>query len=123
MTPMKSEIAALGPAGTALYGSVSELHDLSPAEQVLLVEACRAKDRADKLHALLVGDAQVWARLAGATAADGPAQVRLDGVLREANRTGLLVAQLIGALRLPDPRTGRRPSRRPPRGVYRPRLV
>jgi hypothetical protein len=29
--------------------------------------------------------------------------------------------QLLNALRLPDPRTGKRPQRRPPRGVYRPR--
>jgi hypothetical protein len=121
VTPSASAVVALGPAGSALYASVSGAHELDVLQEVLLVEACRAKDRADKLHAVVVGDPEVWARLGAAGAAEGPVQVRLDAVMREVNRNALLVSQLLGAMRLPDPDTGRRPRRRPPRGVYRPR--
>lgn len=44
-------------------------------------------------------------------------------VLRAANRTADTMKQLLAALRLPDLVTGRRPRRRPPRGVYRPRRL
>lgn len=123
MTSSSAEIVALGPSGRALYASVSAVDELDALQEVLLVEACRAKDRADKLNALLAGDVEVWARVGADADAEGPVQVRMDAVMRLANRNSLLIAQLLGALRLPDPETGCRPRRRPPRGVYRTRLV
>lgn len=71
----------------------------------------------------MAGDPDTRARLGAAAAINGPVQGRLDAVVREVDRNALLVSQLWGAMRLPDPDTGRRPRRRPPRGVYRTRLV
>lgn len=123
MTSSGAEIVALGPAGSALYASVSAEYELDALQEVLLLEACRSKDRADQLHALVAGDPEVWGRLGADADVEGPVQVRVDAVLREATRTALLVSQMVAAMRLPDPETGRRPGRRPPRGAYRPRLV
>jgi len=98
--------------GTALWDGVTASVVLDAGEQAILVEACRAKDRCDRL------------------AAGGPWRAASRGVpsldvgevarFRLARATALSMMQLLAALRLPDER-GRRPGRRPPRGVYRPR--
>jgi hypothetical protein len=85
----------LSTGGAALWEGVTEMHDLDPAQQVMLLEACRAKDRLDRLHR-------------------EPMTAELH------NSTASLLKQLIAALRLPDEH-GRRPQRRgSARGAYRP---
>jgi hypothetical protein len=111
----------LGPAGRALWRGITAAHELDPVQRELLLEACRAKDRLDKLDAVLGGDSQVWAALAADADLDSGVSgydVRIGRVLTESVMTARTMAQLLAALRLPDPIAGRRPPRRPPRGVY-----
>jgi hypothetical protein len=76
---------------------------LTAAQLVQLEEACRAKDRCDWL--------------------DGRLQVEMDSaVLKDANATANLMKQLIAALRLPDPQTGKTPQYRGPRGAVAPQV-
>jgi hypothetical protein len=68
---------------------------------VQLEEACRAKDRLDLLHSLL-------------------AEGMDSALLKDANATANLMKQLIAALRLPDPVSGKVPQYRGPRGAQKP---
>ncbi len=97
--------------GRALWSGVTDGHDLDPVQLVILTEACRVKDRLDRLDAMARRGSQEWATLPGAA-------LTLDREVR-VNATADLLKQLLGSLRLPD-RYGRRPQRRgTPRGVYR----
>ncbi len=91
----RADRATLKAGGQLLYDALTSRYQLTGVEHVLLIEACRAKDRLDRL-------------------AQHPEAVT------ETNLTARSMAQLIAALRLPDPTTGKRPRRRPPRGVYVP---
>lgn len=87
--------------GAALWSAITEAHELEPAQLVQLEEACRAKDRCDRLDAALADN--------------------LDpALLKDANATANLLKQLIAALRLPDPQTGKKPQYRGPRGAVAP---
>ena len=87
--------------GRALWDAIADEHDLDAAQLVQLEEACRAKDRLDRLNEVLAED--------------------IDGrVLAQANNTANLMKQLLAALRLPDPQTGKKPQYRGPRGAQRP---
>lgn len=90
--------------GTALWTAITEAHDdLTAPQLVQLEEACRAKDRCDLLDSLL---------------AEG-----MDStLLKDANATANLMKQLIAALRLPDPQTGKKPQYRGPRGAQAPTI-
>jgi hypothetical protein len=92
----------LGAGGQFLWSSVTENHDLDSAQRVQLEEACRAKDRCDRFAALMVDSH------------DSKFQA-------EANATANVMKQLLAALRLPDPKTGKRPQYRGARGAYKPR--
>ncbi len=95
--------AELGPGGTALWGAVRVDEDLDAVQEVQLLEACRAKDRLDRLDAVLrSGDEAAWA-----------------AALSQANATANLLKQLLAAMRLPDV-SGKRPQFRGARGVQRP---
>ena len=85
---------------------------------VQLEEACRAKDRLDKLDSILVGDVDVWARLSHRTRTDDYELV-MDDALKQANATANLMKQLLAAMRLADS-TGKRPQRRGARGAQAP---
>ena len=88
--------------GKALWLAISESHDLDAAQQVQLVEACRAKDRLDQFDQVLRAGVDV-------------------SMLAQANATARTMKELLTALRLPDAITGRRPQYRGPRGALRPR--
>lgn len=104
--------------GRALWKSIADEHELDAPQLVQLTEACRAKDRLDKLDALLRGDVDVWAEVY--TNPDGfPVSLRIDAALQRANDTANLLKQLLAALRLPDA-SGKRPQRRGPRGAQAP---
>lgn len=106
--------------GRALWDGITAGHDLDPAQIVQLTEACRAKDRLDKMDELLRGDIDTWSKLVLDIGDGDTYDLRLDSALPQANATANLLKQLLAALRLPDAQTGKRPQHRPPRGAYTP---
>lgn len=111
--------ASLSTGGRSLWRSIADSHDLDAAQRVQLLEACRAKDRLDKLDALLRGDVDTWAEIMTDDYAQ-PVSLRIDAALAQANTTANLLKQLLAALRLPDAETGKRPQYRGPRGAQKP---
>ena len=101
--------------GRALWVGIAGSFDLMTEQLVQLEEACRAKDRLDKLDALLSGDVDTWAYID----TEGVPSLRIDAALAQANTTANLMKQLLAALRLPD-EEGRRPQFRGARGAQAP---
>ena len=114
--------AGLGPGGRSLWRKINTAHpELDAMQLVQLEEACRAKDRLDKLDGLLRGDVDHWAQLVvDLDAAEPTYTLRISGALTQANSTANVMKQLLAALRLPDDATGKRPQRRGPRGAQKP---
>lgn len=114
--------SGLGSGGRALWRKITADHELDAAQDVQLVEACRAKDRLDKLDDLLRGDVDTWARLTvDIHSDDGEVyELRMTQALTQANATANVMKQLLAALRLPDDQTGKRPQYRGPRGAQKP---
>lgn len=111
----------LGPGGKALWRAISEEHDLDAPQRVTLEEACRSKDRLDKLDEILRGDVDTWATLIH-DARTEDYELKIDAALSQANSTANLMKQLLAALRLPDAQTGKKPQQRGgARGTYAPR--
>lgn len=108
--------------GATLWAAVTEEHDLDATQLAQLEEACRAKDRLDKLDELLRGDVDVWTRPTHRTQRDDY-ELKIDNALAQANATANLMKQLIAALRLPDSQTGKRPQYRGPRGAQKPTVA
>jgi hypothetical protein len=108
----------LSSGGRALWKAVTEEHDLDAAQEVQLLEACRAKDRLDQLDLVLRGDIANWAVIAENR--DGDLSLKIDAALSQANATANQMKQLLAALRLPDEATGKRPQYRGPRGAQKP---
>lgn len=93
----------LGTGGRSLWQSVAKSHELDPVQLVQLEEACRAKDRCDRIADLL--------------------NEEHDSKLQaDANATANLLKQLLAALRLPDPESGKRPQFRGARGAQKPTI-
>lgn len=109
--------AGLSAGGRALWRAVTEDHDLDGPQRVQLEEACRAKDRLDKLDALLRGDVESWARLALPRDDESVVELKVDQALAQANATANMMKQLLASLRLPD-EAGKRPQKRSARGAY-----
>jgi hypothetical protein len=112
----------LGVGGSALWSSITGVHELDAAQEVQLLEACRAKDRLDKLDALLRADVSAWAYLAHRTQTQDY-ELKIDDALSKANATANLLKQLLAAMRLPDQVSGKRPQVRSARGAYKPRAA
>ena len=105
--------------GMTLWKAIADEYDLDAVQVVQLEEACRAKDRLDQLDAVLRGDVDCWTEIA--TDTDGtPIKLNVAPALGKANETANLMKQLLAALRLPDPQTGKRPQFRGPRGAQKP---
>ncbi len=99
--------------GRSLWAQVTEEHDLDVAQLAQLEEACRAKDRLDRMDAMVRVGSSTWGHV-------GPVTLTLDPQ-RSVNQTAHSMKQLLASLRLPD-RSGRRPQRRgTSRGAYLPR--
>lgn len=112
--------AGLGAGGKALWKAIVADHELDGAQIVQLTEACRMKDRCDKLDEVLRGDSNTWMKLVVDIQSDGDIyELRITNALSKANETANSMKQLIAALRLPDS-DGRRPQMRPPRGAQKP---
>lgn len=91
--------------GRTLWADITEAHELDASQLVQLLEACRAKDRCDlmsRIYAENGHDSKLAADL---------------------NATANLVKQLLAALRLPDPQTGKKPQYRGPRGAQAPTVA
>ena len=97
-------MVAFGPGGTALWESITEANELDAAQLAQLTEACRQKDRCDHLD-----------RMAQSAEPDDYVEF-----VKLANATSNQMKQLLAALRLPDPATGKRPQYRGPRGAQAP---
>lgn len=111
--------AGLGAGGRALWRGVTEVHTLDHAQTVVLLEACRAKDRLDKLDAVLRGDADTWMRLALDPRSDGQVyELRIANALTKADQLATTLKQLLAALRLPDAKGVRPQQRGGARGAY-----
>ncbi len=116
---MSTPPAGLSGGGKSLWRKVSEGHELDAAQEVQLLEACRAKDRLDKLDMLLRGEVETWAALVHDVRTEDY-ELKIDAALSQANATANLLKQLLAALRLPDSATGKRPQVRSARGAYAP---
>lgn len=107
----------LSTGGRTLWKSITDAHDLNAIQQVTLLEACRSKDRLDKLDEILRGDVEVWATLVHDTRTEDY-ELKIDAALSQANSTANLLKQLLAALRLPD-EAGKKPQQRGgARGAY-----
>lgn len=105
-----------------MWRKITADHELDAAQQVQLEEACRAKDRLDKLDDLLRGDVDTWAKLVVDVDSNGNVfELRITQALPQANATANLMKQLLAALRLPDDVSGKRPQQRNARGAYKPK--
>lgn len=111
--------AGLGSGGRQLWRDVAKDHELNRVQLVQLHEACRMKDRCDKLDEILRGEVDTWARIVPLEA-EGEFKVQIAGALDRANATANSMKQLLAALRLPDDVTGKRPQQRGPRGAQKP---
>ena len=111
--------AGLSAGGRSLWRAITSEHDLDAPQQVQLLEACRAKDRLDKLDELLRGDVDTWVEIEVDNEGE-PVALTVDKALDKANTTANLMKQLLAALRLPDADTGKRPQYRGPRGAQAP---
>lgn len=123
-TPKPRSAAAppgLSAGGRALWRAIAGEHELNALQRVQLTEACRQKDRLDKLDAVLRGDADTWMHLAVDISSDGSVyELRITNALSKANETANTMKQLLAAMRLPDETTGKRPQQRGPRGAQQP---
>jgi hypothetical protein len=113
------EPEGLSTGGRALWSAITGAHDLDAVQLAQLTEACRAKDRLDKLDKVLRGDEETWMRLTHRTRTDDY-ELLIDDALGKANTTANLMKQLLAALRLPDDQTGKRPQYRGARGAQKP---
>lgn len=112
--------SGLSSGGVQLWRRIADEHDLDALQEVTLLEACRAKDRLDKLDDLLRGDGETWMKLVHDTRTEDY-ELKIDDALGKANSTANLLKQLLAALRLPDEVTGKKPQQRGGgRGSYAP---
>jgi hypothetical protein len=101
---MSDTPTGLRSGGSRLWDAITADHDdLDATQLVQLEEACRAKDRCDYLDGILQGEHD-------------------STVLKDANSTANLLKQLLAALRLPDPQSGKKPQFRGPRGAVKPQV-
>lgn len=89
--------------GSTLWSAIADEHELDAAQLVQLEEACRAKDRCDVVTALL-------------------AEGHDSKLFADVNATANLMKQLLAALRLPDPQSGKKPQYRGARGAVKPQV-
>lgn len=112
--------AGLDTGGRLLWRDVTKEHELDRIQLVQLTEACRMKDRCDKLDQLLRGEIDTWALLIPADLEGQEFKLQITGALTKANDTANSMKQLLAAMRLPDAATGAKPQRRGPRGAQKP---
>lgn len=109
--------SGLESGGLALWDAVTEAHTLDAVQVVQLTEACRLKDRLDKLDLVLRGDVEVWARLVHRTRT-ADYELKIDDAFAKSVSGSNQMKQLLASLRLPDEH-GKKPQKRgAARGSY-----
>lgn len=111
--------AGLDSGGRALWDAITDAHELDAVQLAQLTEACRAKDRLDRLDEILRGDVDSWMSLVD-NDRTGEIELKIDAALAQVNTTANLMKQLLAALRLPDVETGKKPQYRGARGAQKP---
>jgi len=104
----------LGQSGVALWEELTNAFAFDPQDLVMILEACRVKDRLDALNAIV--------RAEGVTTSS-PQGVKTHPALTESRRQELVFTRLIASLRLPDPNEERAQRRGAARGAYRSRAM
>lgn len=103
----------LSARGSELWASLIEQHPaMSDADKQVALEACRTADLIDRLERICLLSEPVIENERGALVTH-PAIV-------EARQQRQTLKQLVAALRLPDPKTGKQPQHRGARGAYKP---
>lgn len=111
----------LAGGGKGLWRAIADAYEIDAAQEVQLLEACRAKDRLDRLDEMLRGNVDTWTSLVLDISSGGQVyELRITQALAQANATANMMKQLLAALRLPDEATGKRPQVRSARGAYKP---
>lgn len=77
--------------GTALHASLSLPGDDGPT-RALIVEACRAKDRLDRLHRIVRGDVDTWTRV---FTGEGELVLKMDTAVSEVRQLSTVFRQLL----------------------------
>lgn len=92
------------PGGQALYDALYSPDD-EQSTVALIVEACRAKDRLDKLNRLTSGDEDAWCRVFAGDF-EGELVLKLDTAVSEQRQLATVFRQLLSEIQ-------RRQSERP----------
>src|SRR5215211_5032764 len=100
--------------GEQLAEQVRGRFDLEPHEEVLLSQACATLDIVEGLERALERDGLLQRT---------PTGTRASAAVVELRQQRQLLGRLLASLRVPDTDEGRRPQRRPARGVSRLRAV
>lgn len=82
--------------GRSLYESLTQDSD-SEATRTLIVEACRAKDRLDRLNALTSGEADSWCRIF-TDSNGGELTLKIDTALTEQRQLSTVFRQLLNEI-------------------------
>lgn len=92
----------LGGRGTALWEALTRAAVPDAGARVLIVEACRAADRLERLDELLRGDVQSWARVELPTGDGDELVLRVNPLLGEARQQQTVLRGLLHQLRGDD---------------------
>lgn len=95
---MVDEVAELCRAGRQLFDSL-HIDDDPYSLTVLIVEACRVKDRLDLLNRLNSGDEDVWFDLVASRGSDDVLEIKIDSGLQEARQLASVLRQLLAEIR------------------------
>lgn len=77
--------------GAALHAALSLSDDDGPT-RALIVEACRAKDRLDRLHRIVRGDVDTWTRV---FTGEGELVLKMDTAVSEVRQLSTVFRQLL----------------------------
>lgn len=122
---------SLGPGGRTLWAGMVKDREFTASELAQLEEACRAKDRLDKLDEVLRGEAETWMRLTHRLRTEDYELV-IDDALTKANTTATSLRQLLASLTAKDAAPAAKPkgspldelaNRRSARGAATPRAA
>lgn len=83
-----------GPGGAALKESLDAPGD-DAATRALIVEACRAKDRLDRLNLITSGDESAWCRI---FTGEGEVVLKLDTAVSEQRQLTTVFRQLLAEI-------------------------
>lgn len=93
--------ANLGPGGKAMWQDLTKGREYDAAWAALIEEACRMKDRLDKMHRLISGDISSWARIEQPDNAEGRYLLLIfDDAVAEARQQANALRQIITSLKL-----------------------